>query len=38
VVELSAQQIGVFRDAMQPVYREWEGVIGADLMRAALRR
>ena len=38
VVELSAQQIGVFREAMQPVYREWEGVIGADLMRAALRR
>ena len=38
VVELSAQQIGVFREAMQPVYREWEGVIGADLMKAALRR
>lgn len=38
VVELTPQQIGVFRDAMQPVYREWEGIVGADLMKAALKR
>lgn len=38
VVELTPQQIAVFREAMQPVYREWETVIGSDLMKAALRR
>lgn len=38
VVELTPQQIAAFRDMMQPVYREWEGVIGPDLMKAALSR
>jgi tripartite ATP-independent transporter DctP family solute receptor len=37
VLELTPQQIAVFRDAMQPVYREWEGIVGADLMKSALR-
>lgn len=38
VTELTPQQIDVFRAAMLPIYREWEGIIGADLMKAAAAR
>jgi TRAP-type transport system periplasmic protein len=38
VVELDPQQIAAFRQAVQPVYREWEPILGAELMKAAMGR
>jgi len=35
VTRLTPEQIAVFRKAMEPVYREWESIIGADLIKAA---
>jgi TRAP-type C4-dicarboxylate transport system substrate-binding protein len=34
VSELSAEQIQTFRDAVQPVYDEYEELVGLELLRA----
>lgn len=35
VVTLTDAELGAFRKAMEPLYAEWEPVIGADLLKAA---
>jgi TRAP-type transport system periplasmic protein len=35
VTVLTPEQITVFRKAMEPVYREWEPIIGTDLIKSA---
>lgn len=38
IVRLNAEQINAFRQAMKPIYAEWESIIGQDLMRAVAPR
>lgn len=35
VVTLTPEQISAFQTAMEPIYAEWEPIIGADLLKAA---